>query len=189
MDLSILKSEIAKARRMGRFVTEKILCEQAVCFNGNKEKILDLKEAIAFYFKIHSRNIEIAGSAKLGISLNNARLGLPFDENSDIDLIVVSSELFDVAWHELLKLDWKYATLLPKDRTALDDCYNALHRGFISPDRLPNQTEFYNNWWRIFNQLSDDDKFEKRKIRGRLFKSWLFVEKYYSIKIDELRNT
>jgi predicted nucleotidyltransferase len=188
MDLSILKSEIAKTKSMGRLVTEKILCEHAFCFNGNQEKILDLKEAIAFHFKIHSRNIEIAGSSKLGISLNNARFGQPFGKDSDIDLIVVSSELFDIAWHELLKLDWEYASLFPKDRTALDDCYKALHKGFISSDRLPNKTEFYNNWWKIFSRLSNDDKFEKRKIRGRLFKSWLFVEKYYSIKLDELRN-
>jgi len=187
MNLSILKSKIAKTKSMGRLVTEKILCERAICFNGNQEKILDLKEAIASHFKIHSRNIDIVGSAKLGISLNDVRFGQPFNKNSDIDLIVVSSELFDVAWHELLKLEWGYAYLLPKDRTALEDCYKVLHRGFISPDRLPNKTDFYNNWWQIFSRLSNDNKFEKRKIRGRLFKSWLFVEKYYSINLLKLR--
>jgi hypothetical protein len=188
MDLSKLKSKIVEAKNMQRCVADTILCEQAFCFKGDQEKILDLKEAIAMYFKIHSKNIEIAGSAKLGISLSNARYGKPFDKKSDIDLIVVSSELFDKAWHDLLKLDWQYAVLPEKDREALKECYDSIHKGFISPDRLPIKTEFCNYWWKIFSQLSNDEKYEKRKIRGRLFKSWFFVEKYYSIALLKLRN-
>jgi hypothetical protein len=156
------------------------------CFGGNIDFILELKETLSTYFKVPIKNIEIVGSAKLGLSLSKDRFGKKYDNNSDIDLVLVSSELFDEAWHELLKLEYKFHQLSTKERAFLDDCYGTLHRGFISPEKLPPKTDFHKYWWRIFSNLSNKEIYEYRKIRGRLFKDWWFVEKYYSINLKKI---
>ncbi len=94
--------------------------------------------------------------------------------------------MFDRAWHELLKLEHKYHQLREKERKFLADCYSTVHRGFISPEKLPMKTSFNKEWWDIFTKMSNEKEYEYRKIRGRLFKDWWFVEKYYSINLQKL---
>lgn len=167
-----------------------ILFKEAVCLNGDSDLIYDLKKALSEYFKVHIRELEIVGSAKIGICMNrfSTRYGKKFGEESDIDLVVVSSELFDRAWHELLKfeLSSKASTQIGSER--LRQSYKTIPNGIISPERLPENLNFSKIWWKIFSELSNQNKYHKKKIRGRLFKDWWFVEKYYSIELAKLSN-
>jgi len=79
--------------------------------------------------------------------------------------------------------------LIEKDRELLKECYNTIHRGFISPERLPADSSFGKWWWHIFSAVSSKSKYENREIRGRLFKSWWFAEEYYSIQLAKLSKT
>ena len=185
MKLENLKKEL-RHYPTSRVVNKFILGSAPVCFGGNIDLILELKEALSKLFNVHVKEIEIVGSAKLGVSLSSGRHGKPFDQESDIDLVIVSSELFDQAWHELLEFDFRYHQLTYKDRAFLDESYRTIHRGFISPDRLPPKCHFGVNWLKTFSELSSQPKFDYRKIRGRLFKNWWFAEKYYSIRLNEL---
>jgi hypothetical protein len=55
----------------------------------------------AFGIRIHPFQIVISGSAHLGFSPVPGKLGKPFDSNtSDIDISIVSPELFDLLWTE-----------------------------------------------------------------------------------------
>lgn len=165
-----------------------LLSREPVCFQKSPDAVYDLQRSLSEHFRVHTKNIEIVGSAKLGISLNPSasRYGKKYDEESDIDLVVVSGELFDKAWHELTKLDGARHTLNEKERSLLDECNNLIHRGYISPDKLPIRMDFSKNWWGVFEKLSNQEKYEKRAIRGRLFKDWWFVERYYSIMLAKL---
>lgn len=187
MDIISLKRELG-SNDIYEIVNKYILCEDCVCFSGEKDLIRRLKTAIADHFHLHLKNIEIVGSGKLGISLNEERFGKPFDSQSDIDLIVVSSELFDRAWIELLMLDYKYPhRLRGNDRDFLRESFETIHKGYLSPNKLPEASNFGKNWWAIFNGLSNKAKYENRKIRGRLFKNWFCVEKYYSLQLIKLK--
>ena len=188
MDIDFLKSELL-TKPVSRVINQYILTENAVCFNGNIDLILELKEILSNHFNIPVKDIEIVGSAKLGISLSYDRFGKKYDDKSDIDLVLISSELFDKAWHELLKLEHKYHQLTIKERDFLEDCYSTIYRGFISPEKFPAKTDFFKYWWTIFSKLSKDKNYEYRKIRGRLFKNWWFVEKYYSINLKKIIQT
>lgn len=168
-----------------------LLARDPICFQNNPDAVYELQKALSDHFGVHTKNIEIVGSAKLGISLNpkKERYGKKYDDESDIDLVVVSSELFDKAWHGLMKLDGMRHTLNEREIGLLDECNNLTHRGYISPDKLPIRMDFSKNWWSVFETLSNQDKYEKRKIRGRLFKDWWFVERYYSIMLAKLSAT
>lgn len=185
MNLERLKTELER-NSISNVLNKHILDGDPICFNGDLDLIMNLKMSISDHFEIHIKNIEVVGSSKLGISLSEERFGKPYNEKSDIDIVIVSSELFDVAWHELLKLDFKYHKLTPKDIESLKDCYNTIHKGYIRPDKLPANIGFTKSWWQIFSELSNKEKYEYRKIRGRLFKNWWLVEKYYSIQLTKL---
>jgi len=190
MSLTIddLKKELDK-ESLSRVLNKYILGGDPICFPSNKNLIFALKENISTYFDIHPKMIEIVGSAKLGISLSEDRFGGRYNKNSDIDMAVVSIELFDMAWNELMKLDSQFYTLKDKDRQFLKDCSNDIPDGFISPDKLPEKCDFRKKWWKIFSDLSNKKEFEFRKIRGRLFKNWFFVEKYYSIQLKKIKRS
>jgi predicted nucleotidyltransferase len=172
-----------KQKSISRVINTRILGGAPICFRGDPDLILELKKSIADQFGIHVKNVEIVGSAKLGLSLSQKRLGQRYRKESDVDLVLVSSELFDRGWHDLLQLEFKFYQLSEKDRQFLLEAYHTIHHGFISPDRLPPCSKFGEIWWRIFDDVSMKERYENRKIRGRLFKSWWFAEKYYSIQL------
>ncbi len=186
MKLEDLKKEL-NHYNTSRVANKFILSNTPVCFGGNIDLILELKEILSKLFNVHVKDIEIVGSAKLGLCLSSGRFGKLFDKESDIDLVLISSELFDQAWHELLELDFIYYKLKREEQKFLEESYQTIHRGFISPDRLPPKCQFGVNWLKTFSELSGQSKFDYRKIRGRLFKNWWFAEKYYSIRLNELK--
>lgn len=186
MEIEELIEEIKKTS-ISKVVNRYILRDDSVCFDNDISLISDLKESLSSHFKIHTKEIEIVGSGKLGFSLSEERLGKEFNKYSDIDLAIVSSQLFDFAWHSLLELDFRYYELNAIERDFMSDSYNLIHKGIISPDKLPNKLDFAKNWWKIFAELSNKKKYEYRKIRGRLFKNWWFAEKYYSIQLEKIK--
>lgn len=187
MDLDNLKKEL-NSNEVSTVVNKYILGGKPICFGGREKLILQLKKALAEYFNVHIKNIEIVGSAKLGVSLSSNRLGKQFNTDSDIDIVVVSSELFDIAWFELMKLESITYKLTEKDRDFLKECSGLISKGFISPDKLPKTSNFSRNWWKIFSELSNKDEYEYKKIRGRLFKDWWFAERYYSSQLNRLKS-
>lgn len=186
MDLEKLKEELS-SKTVSEVVNKYILRDNPICFSGDEILISEIQKNLAEHFNVHIKNIEIVGSAKLGISLSNERLGKPYDKSPDIDLAIVSSELFDLAWLELMKLEFISYKLGTKDRNFLRECLVTISNGYISPDKLPPISSFSKNWWAIFSNLSNQEKYEYRKIRGRLFKDWWFAEKYYSIQLNRLK--
>jgi predicted nucleotidyltransferase len=176
--------EIIATSSISETVNSYILANNPICFDGKNNIVYELRKMLSDHFEVHLKNIEIVGSAKLGISLNPSpkRYGKKFGKDSDIDLVIVSNELFDIAWHELIKREDK----LFGEEEKIFSCYKDIPMGIISPNKLPIQMEFSKKWWGIFESLSSNAKFENRKIRGRLFKDWWFVEKYYSIQLANL---
>lgn len=186
MDLKALQEELGK-KTVSEVVNKYVFKNDPICFSGDQILISALKRALAEHFNLHVQNIEVVGSAKLGISLSNERLGKLYDKSSDIDIALISSELFDLSWLELMKLESIFYKLQQKDRDFLAECLGTISKGYISPDKLPPTSNFSKNWWSIFSNLSNQKKYEYRKIRGRLFKDWWFAEKYYSIQLNRLR--
>jgi len=176
-----------RAEPIQRILQKYIFGSTPICFGGDIDLDIKLKLKISDFWGIHPKNLEIVGSAKTGFSLNPDRLGKPFNSQSDIDIIVVSNKLFDQAWRELLQLDFKWYKLSQGEQAELQSAYATVHRGFISPDRLPKKTVVCTDWWKQFNMLSNDSEFGLRKIRGRLFKSWWFAEKYYTQTVLEIQ--
>src|SRR5690242_11166688 len=77
---------------------------------------LRLKERVSDHFGVQYNDVILVGSGKLGFSIKPKRRFLPFNEDSDIDVAVVSTELFQKVWKEVYlykksKADWPKSSI------------------------------------------------------------------------------
>jgi hypothetical protein len=72
-------------------------------FRAQPESMGILRQHIASRLKVSEDAITIVGSAKLGFSASPDTFARAFTQESDIDVIVVSSALFDSVWHSALE--------------------------------------------------------------------------------------
>jgi hypothetical protein len=145
------------------------------CFKLSAGSYIDLKSRIATNFGIHTSEVVVVGSAKLGFSIAPDKRYRPFGESSDIDVALCSSELFDDIWRDVFDY-WARPEFWP----GLDDFRKYLFRGWMRPDKLPPARSFTrsHDWWEFFRTLTMEGRFGPYKIRGALYKSWHFLETY-----------
>ena len=167
-------------------VVNSLLLEGSVFyFRQNRGRYLDFKNKISAELHVHPKNIEVVGSARLGFRLKSEKLGEPFGADSDIDVAIVSSNLFEEAWLQLIFIENKmWHELTPKERINIMECKGDIYWGYIRPDRITTRIKFSRWWWKIFEQLSSREEYGGRKIRGRLFKSWKHVQRYYCYSVQ-----
>ncbi|MDS3860554.1 hypothetical protein RIF25_06990 [Thermosynechococcaceae cyanobacterium BACA0444] len=110
----------------------------------NHDQHYKLREEVCEKFSVDFSDVILVGSGKLGFSLKrDRRFGL-FNDDSDIDLAVVSRTLFEKVWEDVFlfkksKADW------PKSR----HFFQYLSEGWIRPDKLPSSEyfKFSKEWW------------------------------------------
>ena len=158
------------------------------CFKEKPSSYGIFRKEICDIFQIHPQNFSIVGSAKVGFSLSPEKFGREFNESSDIDVVLVSEELFQEIWLQLI--EFKRKTLFKLDRRykeRFETLQYSLFYGIIRLDRLSDDFDFAKKWWVFFNKLSVDKRFGPRRIRGALFKSWKHVSLTYEENIRKLR--
>lgn len=70
------------------------------CHVLNRDQHFRLKEEICDHFKVDFNHVILVGSGKLGFSIKAEKRFQSFGEESDIDVAVVSAELFQKVWEE-----------------------------------------------------------------------------------------
>jgi hypothetical protein len=156
------------------------------CYALTEEQYFHLRACISDEFEIHHSEIVLVGSAKLGFSLSPKKRYRLFNDNSDIDVAIVSPLLFDKVWSSVYEFDRSKA-YWPERK----DFLPYFLKGWIRPDLLPQGAtfEFSNEWWKFFNRLSSTRKYGSYPIRCGLYKSWFFLEKYHSICIEKCKES
>ncbi len=148
------------------------------CYVLEEGKYFDLKNQVATHFKIHPTEVIMVGSGKLGFSIVHEKRYRPFGDTSDLDLAIISPDLFDTIW----RLVYEYRNqggYWDGERVFKD----YLFRGWIRPDKLPPSDlfEIGKNWWDFFRNLTKTNAFGPYKISAGLYRSWYFLESYQSI--------
>lgn len=155
------------------------LCRRFLIFGScallDDDRYFSLKAAIAEKFSIHPNEIIVVGSAKLGFSIAPEKRYRPFGDTSDIDVAVVSPQLFDFVWYEVLghlesATSWR----------SRDDFARYFVRGWIRPDKLPPGPtfKFTNDWFDFFRELSNSREYGDIKVAGAIYRDWNFLERY-----------
>jgi len=141
-----------------------------------------LKEEICEHFKVEFNSVVLVGSGKLGFSIKPAKRFQSFGDDSDIDVAVVSPQLFEKVWEEAY-LYKKGGAYWPKATSF----FTYLSEGWIRPDKLPSSDsfEFTATWWDFFNEITASKRYGPYKIRAGLYHSMFFLQEYQKICIEQ----
>jgi hypothetical protein len=174
-----------RGEEISRFRTELLvrdardMCRRFLIFGSctqlDDERYYALKAAVAENFEVHPNEIIVVGSTKLGFSIAPGKRYRAFGETSDIDVAIVSTQLFDRVWHEIFSyLDSARSW---EDRRAFTNYFVHV---WVRPDKLPpgENFQFTEDWFEFFRALSNSRDFGDIKIAGALYRDWIFLEKY-----------
>jgi hypothetical protein len=143
-----------------------------------------LRETIAARFEIDATCVTLVGSAKLGFSPKPGQYFRPFSAASDLDVAIVSKDLFAKVWTEVFEMErageyFDYSQ------------FKHYHfKGWVRPDKLPSQQEYETSraWWEFFKKLSADEAFLRMKIRAGLYFNDYFLRQYQSTALLGMRD-
>jgi hypothetical protein len=157
-------------------------------FRNNNAKYQAFRKSISSILDVPIKNIVIVGSARLGFSLNPYHFGRNFGKKSDIDIVVVSAELFDRAWLELIRMDIKWYDLSEPERKMVKAHVEHIYWGNIRPEKLPATTQISRVWLETFSGITQVEEFAKRKVNAFLFRTWWQVQSFYMRALRKLRS-
>ena len=137
---------------------------------------------------VHPKEISITGSARLGQSLAPNKLGTEFSHKSDLDLFVVSNDLFNrmVTYFNQFSIDFEVGNINPNNETEeyfwssnVKGTPSTINRGFIDSKSVPNNPKYSttqsmaNSLWLLKAKLDVTPNAPKvTKASIRCYKGW-----------------
>jgi hypothetical protein len=148
-------------------------------FGGDLGKYVRWKSDLALRLSIDARAVAVVGSASLGFSLNPGKNLKKFDEDSDVDVAVVSYRHFEAAWDHLRKLSAGITAMTVEAQRAVQE-----HRrryvfdGTIATDFILQYLPFAAQWIPGFAYMAGVTPTENRDIRARIYRDFDSLREY-----------
>jgi hypothetical protein len=146
----------------------------------------DLKIFMSEKLEIHINNIAIVGSAKLGFSLTptEEKAFKNFHDKSDMDIVVVSSDLFRKCWSAYLDVA----------KTERVPYYNMvtgnIFRKFVALKNIEFNNDFFRQWKGRMEPCQKELQVVydvPNEINYRIYESWEDVERYHVQGLEKLK--
>jgi hypothetical protein len=135
------------------------------------------KITIAQLLKVDPCSVFIIGSGCTGISLNPNKGYKAFDDNSDIDIAIISGFHFELGWRALRELGASKYNLDAAALASLNEHRDShLYWGMIATDKILNILPFAKEWISAAIEIGKKPPMEGRVIKFRLYRdSYSFV--------------
>ncbi len=159
----------------------------AFVFSEDDGKFFKLKSIVAQKFGLNPQDVVMVGSAKLGFSISPLKRWQLFHGESDIDMVIISSEIFDRFWKELYNFNIKLTYRTEKEEKQYYRFLDYFFKGWLRPDVFPFSYVGRKGWLDFFKSISYGE-FGDHKITGAVFRDWGFYEAYHTSNIREIRN-
>jgi len=176
-------AELADEESLLDFCRRRTLHGTPAIFHSNEDAYYSFRKQIADKFEINFHEVFITGSAKLGFSPRKRKL---FDLDSDIDVALISSVLYD----RMMDFIHDYQMELRENRKAVSwDEIKGYHKfleysaiGWMRPDLLPTSfrvEELKTEWFEYFDSISHGrSEIGNYKVTAGAFKSYGHLERY-----------
>ena len=163
---------------VSKWIVEKI----PVIFNGDYEIFFKTKLSIANKLGVDSCSIIFVGSSCTGFSLNPDKGFKVFDEESDIDIAVISHHYFNIAWHWMRMQD---VTLLNKraKNGIMQHKKHYIFDGTIATDFFLPYLPFGEQWTKVIKDLEDIPLLKGREIHFRLYQDHKSLIDYHRFNV------
>jgi hypothetical protein len=158
-------------------------------FNNNLETYIKWKEQLSALIGVDSKAIVFTGSSSVGFSLNPVKDFRAFNEDSDVDVAIISNIHFDIAWHYLRNIGPKYHRLKPREKNAVDDHRTRLiYHGTIATDKIVQLLPFGKDWVTAMNTMGKIDPTKNREINFRIYKDFEALKAYQLIGVAKIKD-
>lgn len=187
-------SELEGDTRLVDFCRKYVLHGTPHIFLNREDEYYEFRKRIADKLTVDFHKVFIMGSAKLGFSPYKRK---QFDYDSDIDVAVVSSCLYE----RILESIRHYQMELRKARISVTtreiDLYHSFLEyvaiGWIRSDKLPISfkiKDLKNDWFDFFQSISyDKSEVGNYKVSAGVFKSYLHLEEYTVSGLKDLKSS
>ncbi|MFC1478064.1 hypothetical protein ACFL57_01235 [Candidatus Margulisiibacteriota bacterium] len=132
------------------------LCYPAYIFHKKEEVEFEILNKICKKFKVPYNSLQIVGSSKTGRSYHKENTFK--HEESDLDIAIISKDLFDKFQKEVYIITNKYSNLSSFPRIRGESVYSNflayLAKGMFRPDFMPTCSK-KQDWDTFFNKLSN----------------------------------
>ncbi len=140
---------------------------------------------IAGALKCDVANVAVVGSGRFGFSLAPHKFGRPFNDRSDIDVVIVDPNFFDSAWLELIRYDFKSLTFDRDVSQSLWDHHrNHVFWGYLEPYNLKTALSVYRRvWFPMVASLGFFRAAAGRPVKARVYRTWEHAKSYHRFGI------
>lgn len=192
IDMSSISNRILEFKTMlnDRSITELDIVQKYIIhrtpFIFNEDYYYNLKKSIGDKYDVHYNDVKMVGSAKLGFSIAPNKLWKEFDDSSDIDMAIISKDIFESFWKQMHEFNLNINARSELEEKNFNKFKNYFFRGWIRPDLLPFNFAQKNDWFDFFKSISYK-QFGQRKITGAIYKDFYFFESYHTSNLKTLR--
>lgn len=143
-----------------------------------------LKEILNDKLGVAYHNVLMVGSGKIGYSLSPFKKFKAFDEDSDIDIAIISLKMFNELWA-------KIRLASTEEHIFYNSITSSIFRGFINEKHFSNiafARQYWNNQILDLNRCIQEDVGIQHQINYRIYRSWEDLEDYHINGINALKN-
>lgn len=169
------------------FVDHYLFVVSPYAFRASPAGYDDFRAELAARLGVAIDSITLVGSGRLGFSLNPEHLLRIFGPASDLDVVIVSSEVFDVTWTELLEKRSEIALAGEEDRRRFKRTKENFFRGYLRPDHLPPSIGLASEWFPKLASRFTSPVASRHEVQGWLFKSDLHARAFYAEHLDRVQ--
>ena len=189
MDSAGLRKDLANMPS-SEFISKWVIDAIPFVCNSNYSLHSKWRHDIAQQLEIDPNDIIMSGSASVGVSLSPHKLLREFNEESDIDIGIISEHYFDIAWHELRRVDINSSKITAAMRAAITEHRTRyIYWGATATDRILPLLSFGVKWDRIMNSLQKYSCFENRTVNFRIYKDNKSFRDYLMYGITKCRDS
>jgi hypothetical protein len=187
------KEELVKLASTGKaeVLIDQLFCGTPHAFEARPAEYDKFKAQLSHSLNVAATHIIVVGSGRFGFSLAPHKFGRPFNDRSDLDVIIVDESLFDLAWLELIRYDFKSLSF---DRDITESLKehrsNNIFWGYLEPYKLKNALSFYKKvWFPAFAALGFFRPAAGRTVKARLYRTWEHARNYHRFGLRLLVQT
>lgn len=138
--------------------------------------------------KVDASEIIITGSASFGISLNPNKNYRFYNDDSDIDVAIISEYFFNTSWRYLRNLGTEMHTMPQATKQSVKDhVQKYIYWGTIATDKLLPYLPFGTQWSDALREMAKVEPTKNRTIKARIYKDFESLRAYQVNNLKNLR--
>ncbi|MDA1054413.1 MAG: hypothetical protein O3C40_28565 [Planctomycetota bacterium] len=173
-----------------QFVEEFLFDRIPHIFSGNRRQFIDWKRTLGEKLDVDPACITLVGSAATGISPNPNKNFKVFGDDSDVDVAVVSSLHFNIAWRYLRMNGSRRYRVDARTRNSWDaHASGYVYWGTIATDRLLGVLPFGLDWLQAASVVGQLTPTNGRTVNMRIYTDFDSLRGYHTQGIKSLRES